>query len=83
MRSVPTEATPVVEEILRAVPELDVVTKGEVDTFDYRVQASHKVKGELSMWHDIKLFPTEDAKTHNVVNMINEVTVFSYVLHIA
>jgi hypothetical protein len=67
-------ATPNVEEILKATPQLEVATKGDINSMDYRVQALHKEnKGEVSMWHDIKLFPTPDAKAHKIVNMINEV----------
>lgn len=33
--------------------------------------------GELnilhSMWHDVKLYPTEGSRAHNVVNMVNEI----------
>ena len=25
------------------------------------------------MWHDVKLYPTEGSKEHNVVNMVNEI----------
>lgn len=25
------------------------------------------------MWHDVKLYPTEGSKAHNVVNMVNEI----------
>jgi inorganic pyrophosphatase len=25
------------------------------------------------MWHDVKLYPTEGSRAHNVVNMVNEI----------
>jgi hypothetical protein len=43
---------------------------GELDTADFRVFAEG---GNISMWHDIKLFPTHEAKSHKVVNMICEI----------
>jgi hypothetical protein len=47
-----------------------------VDTFEFRVHALDKVtsdKKPISMWHDIKLYPTDEARAHNVVNMVNEI----------
>jgi len=62
------------ESILKANPELKVEHTGEENTFDYRVQTLEKSKGEVvSMWHDIKLFPTPESKALKIVNMINEV----------
>ena len=55
---------------------VSTIMKGDHDTFEFRVHALDKVTSDnkpLSMWHDIKLFPTEDSKSHNVVNMVNEI----------
>ena len=43
---------------------------GEMDTTEFRVFAEG---GAISMWHDIKLYPNHEAKSHNVVNMICEI----------
>lgn len=73
--STPAAPVPNVESILKANPELKVETKGDANSFDYRVQVLEKGKGEVvSMWHDIKLFPTPESKDLKIVNMINEVT---------
>lgn len=54
--------------------EHDISCTGDVNSFDYRVQRQHKVhKGHVSMWHDITLYPTAESRSHNIVNMINEV----------
>ena len=62
------------EKVLHANPELEIEHKGDVDSFDFRVNAKNKNQGEVSLWHDIKLFPTDDSKQHNIVNMVNEVS---------
>ena len=62
------------ESILKANPELKVEHTGDANSFDYRVKTLEKSKGEVvSMWHDIKLFPTPESKALKIVNMINEV----------
>ena len=74
IKSLSPEAIPNVEAILKANPELKVEHKGEENTFEYRVQALEKSKGEVvSMWHDIKLYPTPESKNLKICNMINEV----------
>jgi hypothetical protein len=66
--------TPDVAEIIKANPELLVSQKGDPDSFDYRVKAFLKDdQSEVSMWHDIKLYPTPDSREKNIVNMINEI----------
>ena len=62
------------EKVLQANPELEIQHKGDVDSFDFRVFPRNKNQGEVSLWHDIKLFPTDDSKQHNIVNMVNEVS---------
>ena len=54
--------------------EHSISCTGEENSFDYRVQRHHKVhKGHVSMWHDITLYPNAESRSHNIVNMINEV----------
>ena len=48
----------------------DLNLMGEMDTTEFRVFAEG---GAISMWHDIKLYPNHEAKSHNVVNMICEI----------
>ena len=67
-----------VEEALEhgGARRVSTIMRGDHDTFEFRVHALDKVTSDqkpLSMWHDIKLFPTEDSKAHNVVNMVNEI----------
>lgn len=62
-----------VEELLKATPKYSLSQKGDANSFEYRVAASKPCGKTLSLWHDVKLYPTSEAKEHNVVNMINEV----------
>jgi hypothetical protein len=65
-----------IKELLDSLPKIETKHVGDSETTEYRVHCLDKLKeGEISMWHDIKLFPTADAKALNVVNMINEVDV--------
>ena len=69
-------ATPEVEAILKSLPNIETKEKGAIDTFDYRVQALNKAENnEVSMWHDIKLYPTPESKEMKICNMINEVMI--------
>jgi hypothetical protein len=71
-----------VQETIRANKPLEIRMQGPIDSFEFRVHALDKVTSDMkpmSMWHDIKLFPTEEAKSFNVVNMVNEVRVASNV----
>ena len=70
----PAENTQKLVDVLKANPTLEVEHKGDSNTMDYRVVSKIKDNsGQLSLWHDIKLYPTSDAKEHNIVNMVNEV----------
>lgn len=61
-------------QVVHAIPKLQIEEIGEKSTFSYRVQAKCKEqKNNVSMWHDIKLFPTPDSRSQNIVNMINEI----------
>lgn len=75
----PAATSPHLESILKANPELKIEHTGDANSFDYRVQTLEKSKGEVvSMWHDIKLFPTPESKALKIVNMINEVDFYYY-----
>ena len=63
-----------VEELLKANPDIEVEHKGDANTMDYRVVSKNKGKqSEISLWHDINLYPTPESKSLKIVNMINEV----------
>ena len=67
-----------VKETVAANKPLEIKMQGPIDSFEFRVHALDKVTSDqkpVSMWHDIKLFPTEEAKGFNVVNMVNEVSI--------
>jgi hypothetical protein len=70
-----------VERVMKSMPAVEAKHVGDEETMDYRVHCLDKMKegGQISMWHDIKLFPTHDARAHNVVNMINEVINFPHI----
>lgn len=54
--------------------DLNIDKKGDVDTVHYREQAIDiDSKKEISLWHDIKLYPTIEAEKYNVINMVNEI----------
>ena len=57
--------------------DLILATEGMKDTMDFRVYAlDGGKKANVSMWHDINLYPPEikDAKSKHIVNMICEVS---------
>ena len=63
-----------IDHIVNSKVNVKASPKGELDTFDYRVLSLHGLTlEEISLWHDIPIFPTTDSKSHNIVNMVNEV----------
>lgn len=50
---------------------LQVIMTGEAENF--RVYAHQDSSTQLSMWHDIKLFPEKDSKKKKIVNMVCEI----------
>ena len=65
-----------VEKVMASQRPMSLNMIGDVDSFEFRVHALDKVTSDqkpISMWHDIKLYPSEEAKAHNVVNMVNEI----------
>jgi hypothetical protein len=63
-----------IEHIISSKVNVEASPRGDVDTFDYRVQSLNGMtQEEVSLWHDIPIFPTTDSKAHNIVNMVNEV----------
>ena len=71
------ESAEKVQQVVDSARPIFISQKGDIDSFDFRVHALDKVTNDmkpLSMWHDIKLYPTPESKSHNVVNMVNEVS---------
>lgn len=63
-----------IDHIVNSTVNVKASPRGDLDTFDYRVQSLHGLTlEEISLWHDIPIFPTNDSKLHNIVNMVNEV----------
>jgi len=52
----------------------DIVVKEKGDGFDYRIHALDlKETKQISLWHDVKLFPSNESRNMNIVNMICEI----------
>lgn len=52
----------------------DIVVQEKGNGFDYRIHALDKEETkQISLWHDVKLFPTNEARSMNIVNMICEI----------
>ena len=62
------------QHILQSKLNIEAFPIGNLDTMDYRVQSlCGNTMKELSLWHDIPIFPTSNSKVNNIVNMVNEV----------
>ena len=59
----------------RSIPKpVDIVVQEKGNGFDYRIHALDKKETkQISLWHDVKLFPTNEARSMNIVNMICEI----------
>jgi len=62
------------QELLKQL-DIRTYTKGEEKSF--RVHAQSGDNQSLSLWHDIPLYPTPDAESHRICNMVNEIPKFS------
>lgn len=52
----------------------DIVVKEKGNGFDYRIHALDKKETkQISLWHDVKLFPSNESRSMNIVNMICEI----------
>ena len=52
----------------------DLLVKEEGADFDYRVRAFEKTaSSQISLWHDIPLYPFAKSRQDRVVNMVNEI----------
>ena len=66
-----SDTSPEVETILNSIPNVIASARGDLDSFDYRVQTIDEESGQVvSMWHGIDLYPNSTSKDHKIVNMI-------------
>ena len=63
-----------IQELLK---QLDIRTYAKGEEKSFRVHASTSGNKSLSLWHDIPLYPTPDAESHCICNMVNEIPKFS------
>lgn len=58
-----------------SAPTDRIVVRERGDGFDYRIHALDKnnITTQISLWHDVKLFPSNEARSMNIVNMICEI----------
>ena len=63
-----------IQELLK---QLDIRTYAKGEEKSFRVHASTSGNKSLSLWHDITLYPTPDAESHCICNMVNEIPKFS------